>query len=127
MRQHEQAVLFVKKALDDLQLLDEVLSSKKVSDDIFGFHAQQATEKFLKALLSEHALSFPRTHNLRLLMDLLSDAGYTLPANLADLDQLTPFGTLFRYEDITTNVRIDRNAVLRQIKALREFVEKQIA
>ena len=49
MRQHEQAMLLVKKAADDEALLAEILSSHRVSDEIFGFHCQQAAEKLLKA------------------------------------------------------------------------------
>ena len=100
MRQHEQALLLLKKAEEDIALLAEVLASEKISDEIFGFHAQQAAEKSLKAMLSEFDVRFPRTHNLRLLMDLLADSGHPLPSPLADLDHLTPYGTLFRYEDI---------------------------
>ena len=100
MKQREQAILLVKKAADDEALLDEILSSRQVSDEIFGFHCQQATEKLLKALLSLLNVGYPRTHNLRLLMDLLADAGQPLPKDFSELDILTPYGTLFRYEDL---------------------------
>lgn len=39
--------------------------------DIPCFHCQQCAEKYLKALLICHEVSFPRTHDLRLLLDLL--------------------------------------------------------
>jgi HEPN domain-containing protein len=104
MRQHEQALLLLKKAQEDTALLSEVLSSERISNEIFGFHAQQAAEKLLKALLSEFSVSFPRSHNLCLLIDLLADAGHSLPSSLCDLDLLTPYGTLFRYEDIPAEV-----------------------
>jgi len=89
MRQHEQALLLVKKAVDDEALLAEILTSSQVSDEIFGFHCQQAAEKLLKALLSHSGISYPRTHNLRLLMDLLADSEQPLPTDLAELDMLT--------------------------------------
>jgi len=79
MKQHEQAVLLVRKAAEDGVLLSELVSSERISNEIFGFHAQQASEKLLKALLSDFGVHFPRTHNLRLLMDLLSDAGHRCP------------------------------------------------
>ena len=41
MRQHEQAILLIKKAADDEALLAEILSSSHVSDEIFGFHANR--------------------------------------------------------------------------------------
>ena len=78
--------------------MDEVLASDRVSDEIIGFHRQQAAEKLLKALLSDLGGRFQRTHNLRVLVDLVADAGHALPARLSDLDTLTPYGTLFRYE-----------------------------
>jgi HEPN domain-containing protein len=126
MRQHEQALLFVRKAAEDEALLAEVISSKQVSNEIFGFHAQQASEKLLKALLSEFSVHFPRTHNLRLLMDLLTDAGHALPSSLADLDLLTAYGTLLRYEDIPVETKLDRKDALAMVRALRTFVEKKI-
>ena len=59
MRQHEQAMLLVKKAADDEALLAEILSSTHVSDEILGFHCQQAAEKLLKALLSQAGIGYP--------------------------------------------------------------------
>jgi HEPN domain-containing protein len=126
MRQHEQALLFVRKAVEDEALLAEVVDRERISNEIFGFHAQQSSEKLLKALLSEFSVHFPRTHNLRLLMDLLTDAGHPLPSSLADLDLLTPYGTLLRYEDLSVETKLDRTAALDMVRALRAFVEKKI-
>jgi len=126
MRQHEQALLLLKKAEEDITLLAEVIASERISNEIFGFHAQQAAEKCLKAMLSELDVRFARTHNLRLLMDLLADAGHTLPSSLADLDLLTPYGTLFRYEDIPAQVDLDRKEIFEMLSVLRSFVEKNL-
>jgi HEPN domain-containing protein len=126
MRQHEQALLFVRKASEDEALLAEVVDLERISNEIFGFHAQQASEKLLKALLSEFSVHFPRTHNLRLLMDLLADAGHPLPFSLADLDLLTAYGTLLRYEDIPVETKLDRTAALAMVRALRAFAEQKI-
>jgi HEPN domain-containing protein len=43
--------LLLRKAAQDEALLGEVLTSDQVSDEIIGFHCQQAVEKLLKALL----------------------------------------------------------------------------
>jgi hypothetical protein len=37
MRQHEQALLLLKKAEEDIALLAEVIVSEKISNEIFGF------------------------------------------------------------------------------------------
>jgi len=127
MRQHEQALLLVKKAVDDEALLAEILTSSQVSDEIFGFHCQQAAEKLLKALLSHSGISYPRTHNLRLLMDLLADSEQPLPTDLAELDMLTPYGTLFRYEDLPAEVDLDRETLYKLVRSLHELVEKRLS
>ena len=79
MRHRERVRLLLRKAAQDETLLDEVLSSPRVSDEILGFHLQQAAEKLLKALLTAHEIPFGRTHNLRVLLDLLQDAGQSVP------------------------------------------------
>ena len=126
MKQHEQALLFMRKASEDEALLAEVVSAARISNEIFGFHAQQAAEKLLKALLSEYGVPFPRTHNLRLLMDLLADAGHPLPPSLADIDRLTAYGTLFRYEDLPVETELDRGAVLALVREARSVIEKKL-
>ncbi len=39
MKQHEQALLFMRKAAEDEALLAEVVSAARISNEIFGFHA----------------------------------------------------------------------------------------
>src|SRR6266436_6727442 len=101
MRQAEQARLFLAKAAEDESLLDAVLPLPGVSDAIFGFHCQQASEKLLKALLSHHRVAFSRTHDLNELMELLEAAGHPLADEAASVDELTPFAVQFRYDDFS--------------------------
>jgi HEPN domain-containing protein len=63
-----------------------------VSDAIVGFHAQQAVEKALKAVLAERGATYPFTHDVGLVMALCEDAGIVVPLSLADADLLTPYG-----------------------------------
>lgn len=78
-------LLLRKSALDEGVLLDNV------DDLIFGFHAQQAIEKPLKALLAQLGRQYPRTHDLERLAFLLGNAGESLPptpALLTDFERL---------------------------------------
>ncbi len=126
MKRREQALLFIKKASQDEALLAEVLLSHAVGDEVFGFHSQQAVEKLLKSILSLHGVDFPRTHNLRFLMDLLSDSGHRLPDEFSELDALTPYGALFRYEDAPVETTIDRKEALRLVRHLKAYAEEQM-
>ena len=126
MKRHERAILLLNKAREDEALVAEVLTSQRVSDEIVGFHCQQAAEKYLKAVLSEIGVHFQRTHNLRQLMDLLYDAGHLLPDDLADLDTLTPFGTTFRYDIIDAAHPFDRHEAREMVQRLRDWAEQKI-
>lgn len=45
-----------------------------MADEIVGFHAQQAVEKALKAVLTAVAVRVGRTHDIAYLLTLLPDA-----------------------------------------------------
>ena len=98
-RSRELAEALLQKARDDAWLLVHVLDEPEAPTWGLGFHAQQAVEKALKAVLAARAVEYPRTHNLGLILDLLRDAGIDLSPDADRLPQLTPFGALLRYED----------------------------
>jgi HEPN domain-containing protein len=60
------------------------------------FHAQQASEKALKAVLLSKGIVFPRTHDLAYLMDLLPQEMTVAPA-IIDLPSLTKYAVQERY------------------------------
>ncbi len=55
----------------------------------------------LKALLAARGVDYPKTHNLRVLVELIFAEGIQLPEKLADIDRLTQFGTTFRTDSIS--------------------------
>ena len=61
------------------------------------FHAQQASEKFLKAYLAYHDVDFPRTHDLDFL--LIECQKINKEAFQIDFKSLTDFGVSVRYPD----------------------------
>jgi len=126
MKRREQADLFLRKAAQDEAVLDLILTSDRVSDEIVGFHCQQAAEKLLKALLSDLGIPFKRTHDIGGLTDLLAKSGTALPHEFSELDTLTPFGAVYRYEDYDAGSTIERDQVRRMIANLREWVERRI-
>ena len=71
---------------------DEGIMSEQVC-----FHAQQAVEKALKAVLLARQVDFPLVHDLEALKDIGQKAGITIPENLLDIDTLTPYAVETRY------------------------------
>lgn len=126
MKRREQALLLLRKAAQDEALLDAVIDSAAVSDEIFGFHCQQAAEKLLKALLSDLAVRFRKTHELGAPIALIESSGRPIPQEFADLDLLTPFGAVYRYEDFDAELALDRGRARQWLRSLRSYVEERL-
>ena len=73
-------------------------ASARIRPAIALFHAQQAAEKCLKAVLFVQGLEFRRTHDLFELADRLHAAGVALPSAVEVLGRLNPYAVLFRYD-----------------------------
>ena len=126
MKRREQALLLLRKAGQDEALLDEVLASESVGDEVIGFHCQQAAEKILKALLSDLGVRFRKTHNIRSLMKLIADSGCPLPAEFTGLEEFTPFAVAYRYEDYEADSLLDRDQARLKLRMLRSWVEAKL-
>ena len=61
---------WLRYARSDL-VLARMASSAGVLLETLCYHAQQAVEKSIKAMLVQYGIAFPRTHNLRILLELL--------------------------------------------------------
>ena len=83
----------------DIQALD-VLKESHVHLSIIGFHAHQAVEKSLKAVLFTRKIEFRRTHNLADLASLLREDGLIGPLSDDQLLRLNPYAVTFRYDDM---------------------------
>lgn len=62
-----------------------------------AFHAQQAAEKFLKAVLVWHQVEFAKTHDIGRLVDLVKTIDAILAEVIRDSAALTPYGVEVRY------------------------------
>ncbi len=89
---------YLKLADRDIKALDLLIRSEEIDDETIGFHAQQAAEKCLKAVLALHIIPFRKTHDLQELMDLMIDNGKSLPPNADKLEVLNPYAVLLRYD-----------------------------
>ena len=75
-----------------------------MADDAVGFHAQQAVEKAMKAVLVLEGVAFPRTHDLEFLAARLRERRVDLPRELEHAQWLThgrpSFATTSRHRSI---------------------------
>jgi HEPN domain-containing protein len=73
-----------------------VKKTRKIRYEHLCFHAQQAAEKAIKALLLSLNIEVPRTHDLAYIIDLLP-ASLVIPPHLLLLPVLTKYAVQFRY------------------------------
>jgi HEPN domain-containing protein len=63
---------------------------------VFGFHAQQAVEKSLKAALARHGIEYPHSHDLDGFVELCQNNALDLPEELDGVDRLSEFAVRVR-------------------------------
>jgi HEPN domain-containing protein len=126
MKDLDHARLMLNLARNDLAVMEDLRASRRAVAAGFGFHAQQAVEKALKAWLSLIGIAYPRTHVLRELIACLEDSGEAGVRAYVDLQDLSPFAVQFRYQDFPVEEELDREDVLRCVMSLIERVSAMV-
>jgi HEPN domain-containing protein len=110
----DEARLLLRKAREDADAVRKLFDDSEIADSVVGFHAQQAVEKAIKAVLAVLGDAFPWTHDLRHLMERLDAAGTPLPTSLYDIRELGPWAVEFRYGE-TIDDSLDRGHAYRLV------------
>ncbi len=87
------------RAQEDVDVIDRLIEcDPQAYASSICFHAQQAVEKYLKALLASEGVDFPKTHDVDFL---LAESRKVTSGQLdsVDLKSLTEFGVSVRYPD----------------------------
>ena len=123
----EGASVLLEKARGDAYVVSKSVNDMGIADWIAGFHAQQAAEKALKAILVYRGIDYPRTHNLRVLSRLLQGGGFEVPPGVDDLNALSPYGTAARYGDFPAfgpDTSLDRRWALACVERTLEWAAR---
>lgn len=109
----------------DVTAFMKLKSDPKVHIASTCFHAQQAVEKCLKAVMFERGILFPPVHDLVRLAFILREHGIDTPCPLEDLRKLNPFAVTFRYDD-TDIPLVTADAVGEMVAQMREWAGKVV-
>lgn len=113
-------------AKGDLEALRAMQPMPSIEDRIFGFHAQQAIEKSLKAWIASLGRAYPFTHILLTLFAELEEAGADVERFLP-LARYSSFAVQFRYDAFQgAGDSLDRAAVVREVTEIVEHVDRLI-
>ncbi len=88
---------WVRKADLDFELVAHLSTQGERFRDAIAFHAHQAVEKYLKALLTRVQIEFPKTHLIARLLILLQQMEPALAEVIGEANWLGPFGVDIRY------------------------------
>ena len=96
------------------------------ADEIFGFHVQQAAEKLLKAWLALLGETYPLSHDLAALLDMLAARGVDI-ARFDGLVDYTRFAVRLRYAGADPGAgTLDRGEALGRVDVLLEAVRRRL-
>lgn len=97
------ALEWVQKAEEDFEVARWMAEGPTASFNAICFHSQQCVEKYLKARLAEACIPFPKTHDLGVLLDLVTPVEPTWASTRAELEFLKPFSTETRYPGVSAS------------------------
>ena len=111
----------------DVAALRVMRRSDEISDEIFGFHVQQAAEKLFKSWIALLGEVYPLTHNIERLFNLLADQGVTVEP-FRKLTDYTPYALEFRYTGVDSSTEaIEREGALAIVESLLKEVRRRLA
>ncbi len=97
--QREYAAVLLSRAQSDARACRTLLADSEMTDDVIGFHAQQAVEKALKVALVLRGAAFPRTHDLGFLVARARESGLQLPEAVGTAEWLSPWAAQLRHDE----------------------------
>jgi len=127
MNHIDQAEKLLLMASKDMKAMELMMSPAAIDDEIYGFHAQQAVEKSLKAWISVIGGTYSFTHDLWVLLMTLRELGCDVE-KFKHLIMLSPFAAQLRYEPLeTVDEPLDRPVLRKQIQELYNHVLSAVA
>jgi HEPN domain-containing protein len=88
---------WISHAKSDLRLAQIASKDEFVRKEQACFHAQQAGEKAIKAVLLSRKIGFPLTHDIEQLLEIAEGNGIALPEDVREASLLTPYAVESRY------------------------------
>ena len=121
------ALQWFEKAKNDLITARQTLALPDGPTDTPCFHAQQAVEKSLKALLTAEGIAFPRTHDLMPLLEMMGPVLSDLESFREAFAELSNYAVEARYPgDFINPSREDAQAALEVADQVVEIVRVKL-
>ena len=110
----------------ELDTAENLAPNPEMDDRPVGFHAQQAVEKAVKAVLTLEGIDFPKTHDLEYLISLADRHSIAMEPEVESASWLTPWAAEFRYDDAPLET-LDRKRATAVANAALNWCQELIA
>ena len=126
MSDPKQARVLLETAERDISALRGMGDAVVFADEIFGFHAQQAAEKLFKAWIASLGETYPQSHDIAALLDILNACGMDVD-RFDEMVDYTRCAVRLRYAAADPGATpLDRDTAVRCVEALLEEVPKRL-
>ena len=126
MSDRKQARVLIEAATFDVSAARGMGDAAVFADAVFGFHVQQAVEKSFKAWLALSGATYPLTHDLEELLEMLT-AREPDAARFDALIAYTPYAVQLRYAGFVPDpVPLDRATAAAHAEALLDEVRRRL-
>ena len=110
----------------DAVAVEKMAPDPELADEVVGLHAQQASEKYQKAVLAHRGITYRRVHSITYLLGLLTDHEVTPPPRAAELEAFTPWAPQARYDLDTEGAVLDRKAAVELVQGVQEWARDEL-
>jgi HEPN domain-containing protein len=117
--------MLLKKAEEDATAVREFAGNSEIADSIIGFHAQQAVEKWLKAVTVANGTRHSTIHDIDRLVEIAEAAGIEVPLDRDRLAVLTQYAVPLRYDELLDSESLEREVLVALVDEVAEWVAVQ--
>lgn len=118
---------FLSKAREDYAVMTRLVAGAPELAAPIGFHAQQAIEKAVKAVMVARGVRLIRTHNLELLNATCKAAGIIVPDMKTDLKALSAYAVEWRYFETDVELpSLDFGTLTEDIEKVLAWAKREI-
>lgn len=122
----ETSRILLKKAEEDATAVREFAGNPEIGDSIIGFHAQQAVEKWLKAVTAASGVRHSTIHDIDRLIEVVQATGIRVPLDRDQLAVLTQYAVPFRYDELLDAESLDREVLIALVDEVAAWVAVQM-
>lgn len=122
----ETSRILLRKAEEDATAVREFAGNSEIADSIIGFHAQQAVEKWLKAVTAASGVRHSGIHDIDRLFEIVERTGVEIPLDRDRLAVLTQYAVPLRYDELLDAESLDREVLVALVDEVAAWAAVQI-